>query len=74
MLSELDSYLESGLENAVGHAVSVAMTITVFRVVVFIGKEHQVDLNKKFNSKSLKEFGFCVSLQNGAFEVRSGFI
>ena len=54
LLSELDSYLESGLENAVGHAVSVAMTITVFGVVVFIGKEHQVDLNKKLNSKSLK--------------------
>ena len=40
-------YLESGLENTVGHAVSVSMAITVARVVVFIRKEHHVDLNTK---------------------------
>ena len=42
------AYLESGLENTVGHAVSVSVAITVGRVVVFIRKEHHVDLNKKF--------------------------
>ena len=45
--SELLFYLESGLENTVGHAVSVSMAITVLGVVVFIRKEHHVDLNIK---------------------------
>ena len=58
--------LKCGLKDTVGHTVSVAMAITVVRVVVFVGKEHHVDLNTSHSITPIKSISKNSLIQSSS--------